>query len=55
MVFENVAGGSVFAVHAVVYDTVNGTDETAWGAGTAFPGKNWATYVQLPEGCQSDR
>jgi hypothetical protein len=55
VVFENVTGGSLFAVHAVVYDTVNGTDETAWGAGSAFPGKNWATYVQLPEGCQSDR
>ena len=53
VVFGNVTGGSLFAVHAVVYDTLNGTDETAWGAGTAFPGKNWATYVQLPGGCQS--
>ena len=53
VVFENVTGGSLFAVHAVVYDTLNGTDETAWGAGTAFAGKNWATYVELPGGCQS--
>lgn len=51
--FENVAGGSLFAVHAVVYNTASGTDETAWGAGTAFPGKNWATYVALPVGCQN--
>ena len=37
----------IIAAHAVI-----NTGETAWGAGPAFPGKNWATYIVYPvEGC----
>jgi hypothetical protein len=37
-----VAENKYIASHAIV--TCGGKEETAWGAGSAFPGKNWATY-----------
>jgi hypothetical protein len=39
------------AAHAVV--KCDGREETAWGDGTGFPGKNWAMYFCLtPEKCE---
>ena len=35
-----------FAAHAVVTNN-SGQNETAWGAGIGFPGRSWATYVEL--------
>lgn len=34
------------ATHAVVTSST-GQNETAWGAGIGFPGRAWATYLQL--------
>ncbi|WP_124980514.1 hypothetical protein [Nonlabens xiamenensis] len=34
------------ATHAVVSST-SGQNETAWGAGVPFPGRSWATYMEL--------
>lgn len=38
-------GDTVYvAAHAVVYNDALGQEETAWGKGPGFPGRNWATY-----------
>lgn len=34
------------AAHAVV-SSASGQTETAWGAGLDFPGRSWATYMEL--------
>ena len=34
------------AAHAVVTSST-GQNETAWGAGLGFPGRSWATYIEL--------
>jgi hypothetical protein len=40
----------VVAAHAVVQNEHLVRTETAWGAGTPFPGKNWATYIEVTGG-----
>ena len=35
------------AAHAVVYNTVTGQEETAWGNGDDIPGNSWAMYFEV--------
>lgn len=42
----NLPDTTCVAAHAVVSSST-GQNETAWGAGIAFPGRSWATYVQF--------
>jgi hypothetical protein len=38
------------AAHAVVTCSCSG-EQTAWGAGSSFPGRNWATYFSITPNC----
>ena len=35
------------AAHAVVYNTVTGQEETAWGNGDDIPGNSWAMWFEV--------
>ena len=41
------------AAHAVVTRS-SGGNETAWGSGTEFPGRSWATYLEMDMSACSD-
>lgn len=39
------------AAHAALKNTCNGTQETGWGSGSGFPGRNWAMFTTITIDC----